>query len=175
MAGLEQAGYAVSQGRDSRAALLLTLALPPLSLSVPLVPSASCPGRSCSCMRRSSTVGRSCLCARSAGTGHQVGMACRCTSRPSIGGTVLPGAILPRPSSPGPSSLGPSFVTPWTAACQASLSITISWSLLKLMSIESVIPSNHLILYCPLLLLPSLFPSIRVFENVSVLCIRWPK
>lgn len=106
VAGLEQAGYAVSQGRDSRAALLLTLALPPLSLSVPLVPSASCPGRSCSCTRRSSTAGRSCLCARSAGTGHQAGMACRCTSRPSIGGTVLPGAILPGPSSSGPSSLG---------------------------------------------------------------------
>ena len=107
MAGLEQAGYAVSQGRDSRAALLLTLALPPLYLSVPLVPSASCPGRSCSCTRRSSTVGRSCLCARSAGTGHQAGMACRCTSRPSIGGTVLLGAVFPGAILPGPSS-GPS-------------------------------------------------------------------
>ena len=67
------------------------------------------------------------------------------------------------------------FVTPWTATCQASMSITNSWSLLKLMSIESVIPSNHLILYCPLLLLPSIFPSIRVFSNESALCIRWPK
>ena len=64
--------------------------------------------------------------------------------------------------------------TPWTAACQASLSITNSWSLLKRMSIESVMPSNHLILCHPLLLLPSIFPSIRVFSNESVLCIRWP-
>ena len=67
------------------------------------------------------------------------------------------------------------FVTPWTAACQASLSITNSRSLPKLMSIESVMPSSHLILCCPLLLLPSIFPSIRVFSNESVLCIRWPK
>ena len=67
------------------------------------------------------------------------------------------------------------FVTLWTAACQASLSITNSWSLLKLMSIESVMPSNHLILCHPLLLLPSVFPSIRVFSNESVLHIRWPK
>ena len=67
------------------------------------------------------------------------------------------------------------FVTPWTAALQASLSITNSRNLLKLMSIESVMPSNHLILYCPLLLLPSIFPSIRVFSNKSVLHIRWPK
>ena len=67
------------------------------------------------------------------------------------------------------------FVTPWTAALQASLSITNSWSLLKFMSIELVMPSNHLILCCPLLLLPSIFPSIRVFSNESVLCIRWPK
>ena len=69
------------------------------------------------------------------------------------------------------------FVTPWIAACQASLSFTISQSLLKLMSIESVMPSNHLILCCPLLLLPSIFPSIRVFSNDlgSALCIRWPK
>ena len=63
----------------------------------------------------------------------------------------------------------------WTAACQASLSIANSQSLLKLMSIESVMPSNHLILCCPLLLPPSIFPSIRVFSNESVLCIRWPK
>ena len=66
------------------------------------------------------------------------------------------------------------FVTPWTAAHQASLSITNSWSLLKLMSIESMMPFNHLILCCPLLLLPSIFPSIRVFSNESVLRIRWP-
>ena len=63
----------------------------------------------------------------------------------------------------------------WTAACQASLSITNSWSLLKIMSIESVMPSNHLILCRPLLLLPSIFLSIRVFSNESVLRIRWPK
>ena len=67
------------------------------------------------------------------------------------------------------------FVTSWTATCQASLSITNSWSLLKLMSIESVMPPNHLILCCHLLLLPSILPSIRVFPNESVLCIRWPK
>ena len=67
------------------------------------------------------------------------------------------------------------FVTPWTEACQASLSITNSRSLLKLMSIESVIPSNHLILCRPRLLLPSIFPSIRVFSNESVLHIRWPE
>ena len=65
------------------------------------------------------------------------------------------------------------FVTPWTAARQASLSITNPWSLLKLMSIESVMPSNHLILYRPLLLPPSIFPSIGVFSNESVLHIRW--
>ena len=67
------------------------------------------------------------------------------------------------------------FSTPWTAAHQASLSITNSQSLLKLMSIESVMPSNHLILCCPLLLPPSIFPSIRVFSNESVLHIRCPK
>ena len=67
------------------------------------------------------------------------------------------------------------FVTPWTAACQASLSITNSWGLLRLMFIESVIPPNHLILCRPLLLLPSIFPSIRVFSKESVLHIRWPK
>ena len=67
------------------------------------------------------------------------------------------------------------FVTPWTAACQASLSITNSWSWPKLMSIELVMPSNHLILCRPLLLPPSIFPSIRVFSNESVLHIRWPK
>ena len=67
------------------------------------------------------------------------------------------------------------FATPWTAAHQASLSITNSQRLLKLMSIESVMPSNHLILCCPLLLSPSIFPSIRVFSNESALHIRWPK
>ena len=67
------------------------------------------------------------------------------------------------------------FVTPWTAACQASLSFTISQSLLKLMSIELVMPSNHLILCLPLLLLSSIFPRIRVFSNESALRIRWPK
>ena len=66
------------------------------------------------------------------------------------------------------------FATPWTAACQASLSITNSWSILKLMSIESVMPSNHLILCDPLLLLPSIFPRIRVFSNESALLLRWP-
>ena len=67
------------------------------------------------------------------------------------------------------------FATPWTAARQASLSITNSQSLLKLMSIMSVMPSNHLTLCCPHLLLPSIFPSIRVFSNESALRIRWPK
>ena len=71
------------------------------------------------------------------------------------------------------------FATPWTAARQASLSITTSWSLLRLMSIDSVIPSNHLIFCHSLLLLPSIFPRIRVFSNESVLCqstgVRWPK
>ena len=67
------------------------------------------------------------------------------------------------------------FETPWTAARQASLSITNSWSLFKPMSTESVMPPNHLILCHPLLLLPSIFPSIRVFSNDPDLCIRWPK
>ena len=67
------------------------------------------------------------------------------------------------------------FVTPWTAARQASLSITNSWSVLKLAPIKSVMPSNHLTLCHPLLLLPSIFPSIRVFSNESVLHIRWLK
>ena len=67
------------------------------------------------------------------------------------------------------------IVTPWTAAHHASLSITNSQGLLKLMSIELVVPSNHLILCCPLLLLPSIFPSIRVFSNESALPIKWPK
>ena len=67
------------------------------------------------------------------------------------------------------------FVIPWTAARQASLSITNSWSLLKLVSIESVMPSSHLILCCPLLLLPTIPPSIRLFSSESLFCIRWPK
>ena len=66
------------------------------------------------------------------------------------------------------------FATPWTAAHQASLSFTISWSLLKLLSVQLMMPSNHLILCHPLLLLPSIFPSIGVFSNESVLRIRWP-
>ena len=69
----------------------------------------------------------------------------------------------------------PTLCDPWTAACQASLSITNSWSLLKLMSVKLVMLSNHLILCHPLLLLPSIFPSIRVFSNELVLFIRWPK
>ena len=67
------------------------------------------------------------------------------------------------------------YATPWTAACQASLSITTSWSWFRLMSIESVMPSNHLILCHPLLLPPLIFPSIRVFSNESALRMRWPK
>ena len=67
------------------------------------------------------------------------------------------------------------FANPWTAACQVSLSITNSWSLFKLMSIKLLMPSNHLILCHPLLILPSIFPSIRVFSNELVLRIRWPK
>ena len=67
------------------------------------------------------------------------------------------------------------FVTPWTASCQASLSLNISWNLLKFMSIELVMSSNHIVLCRPLLLLSSVFPSIRIFFNVSALCIRWPK
>ena len=69
----------------------------------------------------------------------------------------------------------PLFVTPWTAVHQASLSVTNYWNLFKLMSIESVMPSNYFILCHPLLLLPSIFPSIRIFPNVSLLRIRWPK
>ena len=70
--------------------------------------------------------------------------------------------------------LCPTLCNPTSEACQDSLSITNFWSLLKFMSIQSVMPSNHIILCCPLLLLPSIFPSIRVFYNESVLCIRWP-
>ena len=72
-------------------------------------------------------------------------------------------------------SLALLFATPWTAARQVSLSITNSQSLLRLRSMKLVMPSNHLILYCPLLLLPSIFPSNRVFSNESVIHIRWPK
>ena len=72
-------------------------------------------------------------------------------------------------------SVASNSATTWTATCQASLSITNSWSLLKLVSIESVMPSHHLILCHPLLLPPSIFPSIRVFSNESALLIRWPK
>ena len=67
------------------------------------------------------------------------------------------------------------FETPWTTKCQASLSFTVSRSLPKLMSIELVMPSDHLVLCCPILLLPSVYPSIRVFSNESAICIRWPK
>ena len=67
------------------------------------------------------------------------------------------------------------FATPWSAACQASLSFTIPQSLFKLMPFDLVMPSNYLILCCPLLFLPSIFPSIKIFSNESALCIRWPK
>ena len=66
-------------------------------------------------------------------------------------------------------------VIPWTVTCQASLFFTISWSLLRLMSLKLMMSSNHLILCCPLLLLPSVLPSIRIFSHESALCIRWPK
>ena len=81
----------------------------------------------------------------------------------------------PQFSSVQPLSCVQLLATPWTTAHQASLPITNSWSLTKLMSIESAMPSNHLILCCPFLLLPSIFPSIRVFYSESVLRIRWPK
>ena len=83
--------------------------------------------------------------------------------------TELPGNFLTVVQSPSRVQL---FVTPWTAAHQATLSFTISQSVLKLMSLESVMTSNHLILCCPLLLLPSIFPSIRIFSNELALCIR---
>ena len=67
------------------------------------------------------------------------------------------------------------FATPWTAPCRASLSFTLSWSLFRFMSIELMMLSNHFILCLPLLLFPSIFPSIRVFSSESALCIRWPK
>ena len=72
-------------------------------------------------------------------------------------------------------SVVPNSATPWTAVYRASISFTISQSLFRLMSIESVMPSNHLVLCRPVHLLPSIFPSIRVFSNESALCIRWPK
>ena len=87
---------------------------------------------------------------------------------------VGPPHVLPFSSAQSLRRVWP-FVTPWTIARQASLSITNSWSSLKLMSIQSVMPSDHLILCRPLLLLPSIFPSIRVFSNKSALHIRWPK
>ena len=87
---------------------------------------------------------------------------------------VCPFLSLPVSSVQSPSCVQ-LFATPWTAANQASQSITNSWSLLKLMSIESVMPPNHLILCRPLLLPPSIFASIRVFSNESALSIRWPK
>ena len=89
-----------------------------------------------------------------------------------MGGAVFPPCYFSSDQSLSPVRL---FATPWTAARQASLVITNSRSLLRLMSIESVMPSNQLILYRPLLLLPSIFPSIRVFSNESALHIRWPK
>ena len=91
-----------------------------------------------------------------------------------IGKGVCQGCMYPSFSSVQLISYVQLFVTPWTAACQASLSITNSQSLLKLISIESVMPSHHLILSCPLLLPPSIFSSIRVFSNESALHIRWP-
>ena len=90
----------------------------------------------------------------------------------------VPLSIRSPDKNPGVSSVTQSYPTvcdPWTAACQASLSITNSQSLLKLMFIESVMPSNHLILCRPLLLPRSIFPSIRFFSKESILCIRWPK
>jgi len=88
---------------------------------------------------------------------------------------LMEGLGLPVQFSSVQSSVMSNSATPWTAACQASLSITHSLSLPTLMSIESVVPSNHLILCHPLLLLPSIFPSIRLFSNESALRIKWPK
>ena len=84
---------------------------------------------------------------------HHISVKCSCGSVQSLSHVLL-------------------FATPWAAACQASLSVTNSWSLLKLMSVKSVMPSNHFIFCHPLLLVPSIFPSIRVFSKESVLCIR---
>ena len=94
-------------------------------------------------------------CSSSLTTGSGIGSGCFCFG--SVASHVQP------------------LATPWTAACQAFLTFTISWSLLKLMSIESVMPSNHLILCCPHRPLPSILPSIRVFSSESALHIRWPK
>ena len=110
----------------------------------------------------------------------QDGAACgvRCAAAPMPPALALCAACSrhpPRPLLLFSCSVVFDFVTLWTAACQASLSITISWSLLKLRSTESVKPSSHCILCCPLLLLPSVFPSIIVFSNESALHIRWPK
>ena len=108
--------------------------------------------------------------------------ACRFPSQkscfPSSKSSLLPKQTVKKDSSSQFSSVAqscPTLCDPWAAARQASLSITNSWNLLKLMPIESVMPSNHLILCCSLLLLPSIFPSNRVFSNESVLRIRWPK
>ena len=104
----------------------------------------------------------------------EVGCVCNLSAIP-VPGTFLRAAAISSPISSVQSlSHAELFATPWTVAHQASLSITNSWSLFKLMSIESVMPSNHHILCCPLLLPPSIFPSIRVFFKESVLHIRWP-
>ena len=113
----------------------------------------------------------------------RIHLQCRgCGFEPSLGSEDPTCHVATKPLCPGPSvqfspllSRVQLFATPSTAARQASLSITNSQSLLKLMSIELPTPSNHLILYHPLLLLPSILPSIRVFSNESVLQIRWPK
>ena len=105
-------------------------------------------------------------------------LTCRCSPPPNLLATIfllLQDFIILQLISVQLLSRVRLFVTPWTAACQASLSLTNSWSLPKLMSTESVITSNHLILCCYLLLLPSIFPRISVFSNKSVLHIRWPK
>ena len=132
------------------------------------------------------------LCEKSIGIGHHRGQKWGPSKRQRGEGAALVfqwlrfcaskskarvGSLIREPVSQSVQSLScvRLFVTPWTAACQASLSFTNSWSLLKLMPIESVMPSNHLILCHPLLLLPSIFPTIRVFSNESTLCIRWPK
>ena len=104
----------------------------------------------------------------------QTGAPCSCPHRTALGSALLT-CLLSLFVVVQSLSHVQLFVTPWTAACQASLSITNSWSLLKLMSIELVMPFNHLILCHLLLLLPSVFLSIRVFSNKSVLRIRWPK
>ena len=122
------------------------------------------------------------------GNGNQWAIQCSCLENPRDGGAwwaAVYGAAQSRTGLKWLSSSSSSsvqlissvwlFATPWSAACQTYLSITNSWSLLKLMSITSVMPCNHLILCHPLLLLPSIFPSIRVFSNDSALLIGWPK